>query len=241
MGYTAGFVAISGWPAFPPGMAEQVVPWLGLAGGLLGAGYPLLQPRPLARRGAFAALAVLALWLLQRKLYESPWSGAAAVLVPLLLAAAACAHFWLVEELARRLPGVTFPLPHAVVAAAAAPVLFLAGSLSFARHAGALSASLLGFAAAGTLFGPSFWRPAAPALALLLPSLLLTGYLRTYEFSAASGFLLLLAPAGALAGDLAFARALHPLPRLLLRIGGAGVPAAVAAGLARMSASSGGY
>jgi hypothetical protein len=179
------------------------------------------------------AVAAVAAWLLVPVLGElaklrSGWLAGTAATV--------CLLWFLLEPLAGRLPPGRLPALLGLVAGAAAVVLEAAGILKLAQAAGVLTAGLAACALASWGRTSSFLRGMIPGLAVVLPGLLLNGYVyRTTTVPAVAFLLLLAAPLGPWVGALPLLRDMTGWRRTVVQAAAVLLPAGLAVGIALLS------
>jgi hypothetical protein len=170
-GFFAGY-ALSGWAPLVPRSPWHWLPYaaaLAVVVGLRDAGRLSLTWLP---RGG---VALAAAWLLVPGGAASRYAWLAG------LALAVLAGWFVLDRLAEKARDFVPPLLLAGVAGAAAFVLLQAGSAKFAQLAGTLAAVLGAFALLLWRRGErAFLRGAVPGIAVLIPGLMLNGWLNTF-------------------------------------------------------------
>jgi len=191
--YLAGHLVITGWTSFPPADTTNWLPYFALAAAVLGAFCAVLPITAWARAAIFALVSTGALRLLLKPKFQYGWSpgegwawvaclGCAIVLLAIIL-----------DALARR-PGTAVEMPVflLIVCAGTSGALMLSGSMLLGQFASVLAAAVFGtlvFAAGKVALG----RGIVPVFALLMGTLLISGYFFA-ELPAASAGLLAFAP-----------------------------------------------
>ncbi len=199
-GFLAGFLALFGWPAWPPVEGWQWLPLLGFA--LLLSAF--LESTVLARElhwlpRLLVALAVVRLVLAPWLEYEA--QGEEILWWPVGIAVAWVFAVTAVDALAARRPGAAWPLVLTLTTAATAIALLDAGSARLAQAEGALAAACGGAVlVAGLRRGFHLGRgPAAAALAVHAGILLNAHFFAELPLAAAA--VLLGAPLAGVLGE----------------------------------------
>jgi hypothetical protein len=186
-GSVAGFVAIAGVPGFLPVEAWKWLPHVAVAGAAVavfeGRGAPVPEGLRWSVRGALCAGAA---WVtvLEKSV---PWVAGVTAGIALACVVA--------DRAGRRAPPATFPLTVAIVGAATAGALVVAGMSVLGQIVGALAAAAGACAVLSGRF-PPFATQAAPLASALLSCAALNGVLYA-ELPWSSAVLLAAAPAGA--------------------------------------------
>lgn len=198
--FGAGYLALFGWPPWPPAEGWQ---WLPLLAGALA--FSALLECLLARELLW--LPRLAVALATVRLALGPWleyqaTGEEMLWWPVGVAVAWTGAATAVDALAARRPGVTWPLLLAVTGGAAAVVLLDAGSARLAQAEGVLAAACGGGVLAAW-FRRGFHLGRGPAAAAmgLHAALLLNGHFFLENLPLAPAVLLLAAPLAGVLGE----------------------------------------
>jgi hypothetical protein len=196
LGYAIGHVAVAGWPAFPPADALNWLFYFSLVSVPVGAVTACAGLKGRGRLVLSTIFCVVALTLLLKPALASSGSLGHRLVWIVAVAGVMVLHWRSLEWLADRASCFGMSVVCLITCSGAGIVLSLSGSLLLAQLALVLAAAI-----AGTLLG-RWWgfvptSAAIPPLAALIPGLLLGGYAYA-ELPAASGILLLAAPAGAL-------------------------------------------
>jgi hypothetical protein len=224
-GFLAGY-AVQEWAPLKPVDPWHWLPYLALLAGAVGL-VELAAAVPWAVRwGLRVLVAAAAAWLL-----VPSWPDLEAVRPHwLATVGGSVLCLWAVlDPLARRQPGASFPLLLLLVAMAGGAALELSGNGKLAQLAGVLAATLGGCAVV------SWWYPQrspvqgmVPGVAVLLPGLLLDGYLYAFDVPLTSFLLLVTAPLALGVSVLPPFRALKERGRLLVQTVAVLVPVGLA-------------
>jgi len=199
-GFSAGQVALVGWPGLLPVDATYRLLHLALAGAAVGVGEVLWKGKaPLlwALRGALAALV---LGLLLRSVMEHTWEGNEAVFWLAGLFVAVLVFATVLEQLGRTTRGFELPFLLVLLTSAGSGALVLAHSAFLGQLGGALAAAL-GAVGVVALIRPSIRLSpgGVPVVTAVYSALLLCGYFFA-TLPASSAVLLWLAPGAAALG-----------------------------------------
>ena len=231
IGYAAGHVVATGWPAFPPIEATQWLPYFGMSVAVLAVFDTLLRPPGSLRAVLWFLCCAAILSLLLASKFQYAWSFFVGVLWIAGLATAMLVLTSLLDKAAQQDASISFPLIVAIVAGGTGLALMLSGSLLLGQLALVLAAAFGAIVLVGTFLPNAInGRGIAPVSATLLCGLWLSGYFFS-ELPSVSGLLLLVSPIPALMLVL-FDESGNPRRGLLLRTILVAVPVALAVFLA---------
>ncbi len=236
VGTGASYVLIKGWPEVPPLGSTQVVPYVAVAAGLVGAvSARWLRAWWMQWLGAIG-VGFAAIWMMTRSFREHTWESTEATYW-LTGLTAVIAGLWLcLRGQAMRWPGRSFVVTYGMFVAVMSGVLVLSGTASYGQLAGGLAAAL------GGVFLVTLWRKearwfdgAVTVLAVMIGHLLASGYLTALDFKWYVAMMVLAGPVLGFASELTFLRRRTGWLGFAIRMGLVVVPVAAAAVVAKLT------
>ena len=223
-----GFLALYGWPRFPPTIAEDWLPYVAVVGGVVGAA--AIRSRRL-RVALWVVMSAVALGLVLGS-QRSSWSAAESIAWSVALLAAAIAVLATVDLIASRRPGPALPLTLWIWCSGLAATLALTGCAKYGQFVG-FPAAALGSATIAALWKPGF-SLAKGAPAVLVPwnvALIACGYFYAY-LPAGHAILMAVAPMTLWIGETGWVTRLGRRGAAAARIAGVAIPVAAAVAIA---------
>jgi hypothetical protein len=231
VGYATGHALMRGWPPLPPLEAMDWLVYLALAAGLGGGFVTAAEPpwRPVSRWSGRVVLSALSLGVLLGPVVGA--DGAVSLTVLALFELIWVASWTIAAAQADRLgPEVAPSL--VLIAAGAALVLGLSGSVMLAALGGVAAAALGSAWAVGRLVPGLIWNRGAVGVAVTVVAGLLTVGLVYVEVPLVCALLLVAAPAAMWVDRPAAMSRLSTRSRSLLRVSAVGLVTAVAVAVA---------